>query len=148
MKARDIMTRNVVTIKPETTIEDIVKLMIAHHISGLPVIDDTGKLIGIVSEKDLILKEKGFPFSVMKVPSLIDSIVNLEHFAEEIAVARKRIAADVMTTEIISAHPDDNVGHIAWEMVQKKHNRIPILEDEKLVGIITRADIIRLFAKE
>jgi len=148
MKARDIMTRDVVTVKPDTTIEDTVKLMIAHHISGLPVLNDAGEMVGVVSEKDLILKEKGFPFSVMKVPSLIDRMVNLEHFVEEITLARKRIAADVMTTEIISAHPDDSIGHIAWQMVQKKHNRIPIIDNGKLVGIITRADIIRLFAKE
>jgi CBS domain-containing protein len=148
MKAKDIMTKNVVTVTPDTLIEDIVKLMINHRISGLPVVDEKGKVVGIVSEKDLILKERGFPFSVLKVPHLIDRLINLENFAEEIAEARKKTAADVMTTDVIYAQPDDTVGHVAWEMVQTNHNRIPVIEDGVLIGIITRADIIRIYAKE
>lgn len=148
MKAKDIMTKNVVTVTPDTLIEDIVKLMIKHHISGLPVVDDSGKMVGIVSEKDLILKERGFPFSVLRVPGLVDRLISLDDFTEEVAEVRKKTAAAVMTTDIITAHPDDNVGHVAWEMVQTNHNRIPVVEDGVLVGIITRADIVRLYAKE
>ncbi|HSL28405.1 MAG TPA: CBS domain-containing protein [Anaerolineales bacterium] len=148
MRVDEIMTRDVVTIGVGTTVEEIVRLLTEHRIGGLPVIDDQQRVIGIVTESDLFLKEKGMPFSAVKVPMLFRRWVEPDRITEIYEDARHHTAADVMTSAVICVNVDDTVGHTAWLMAQRNIKRVPVLREGKLAGIVTRADILQLLAKE
>jgi len=142
------MTGHVISVTPDTTVEAIARLLTEHHISGVPVVDDANHVVGIVSESDLFLKEKGIPFSTVKLPALFRQWVDPARLAEIYEGARQHTAADVMTREVICVDAEDDVGHVAWLMAQRNLNRVPVFARCVLVGIITRADIIRLLARE
>jgi CBS domain-containing protein len=148
MKAQDIMTRDVISIRADTTVNEIARLLSEHRIGGLPVVDEGNRVIGMVSESDLFLKEKGMPFSAVKVPTLFKNWVDPDRLTEIYEGARHHTAADVMTTEVYCVDVEDTVGHAAWLMAQRNVKRVPVLQSGKLAGIITRADIIRLLARD
>jgi CBS-domain-containing membrane protein len=148
MKARDIMTRDVIRIHVDTAVDEIARLLSDHRIGGLPVVDDEDRVIGIVSESDLFLKEKGMPFSAVKMPTLFKRWVDPDRLTEIYEGARHHTAADVMTTDVVCVDIDDTIGHAAWLMAQRNIKRVPVLQNGTLAGIITRADIIRLLAKD
>lgn len=147
MKAYRVMTKDVITVRPDTTVEEIAHLLSTHRISAVPVVDDDHRVIGIVSESDLFLKEKGIPFSAVKLPALFKQWVEPSRLAEIYEGARHHTAADVMTSQVVCVDANDDIGHVAWLMAQRNLKRVPVLRDGKLVGIITRADLIRLLAK-
>ena len=115
MLAKDIMTREVTTVKPELTIHELAKTFAQHHISGAPVVDENGKVTGVVSDGD-ILSKKG-----------------------------ERVSS-LMNSQIISVNEDVSVEHVAELMIANKIKRVPVLDGEKLVGIVSRGDIIRAIA--
>jgi CBS domain-containing protein len=148
MKAQDIMTREVVKLRKDTTVEEIARLLSKHRIGGMPVVDEDGRVIGIVCESDLFLKEKGLPFSAVKVPVLFKRWVDSDRLAEIYEEARHHTAADVMTSDMVCVDVEDTMSHVAWLMAQRNIKRVPVLRDGVLAGIITRSDIIRLLARE
>ena len=148
MKAKDIMTRDVITVRPTTTVEDIAHLLTKHRIGGVPVVDDERRVVGIVTERDLFLTENGIPFSAVKLPELFKDWVDPGKLVEIYASARHHKAVEVMTPNPIFVGPEDKVDLIAWKMARYDLKRVPVLEDGLLVGFITRADIIQLLAKE
>jgi CBS-domain-containing membrane protein len=148
MKAQDIMTRDVISIRADTTVNEIARLLGEHRIGGLPVVDEENRVIGMVSESDLFLKEKGMPFSAVKMPTLFKRLVDPDRLTEIYEGARHHTAADVMTTEIHCVDVEDGIGHVTWLMAQRNVKRVPVLQNGKLAGIITRADIIRLLARD
>lgn len=148
MRVKEIMTREVVTITADTTVDEIARLLTEHRFGGLPVIDDKHRVIGMVTESDLFLKEKGMPFSAVKMPTLFKRWVDPDRLTEIYEEARHHNAADVMTRQVICVDADDTVGHAAWLMAQNGLKRIPVLQDGVLTGIITRADVIRLLARD
>lgn len=148
MKAKEIMNRNVVSVRADMTVAEVARLLSERRIGGLPVVDDEKRVIGIVCESDLFLKEKGLPFSAIKIPTLFKRWVDPERLAEIYEGARHHTAADVMTTDVVCVDVDDTVGHVALLMAQRNIKRVPVLQNGSLVGIITRADIIRLLARD
>jgi CBS domain-containing protein len=148
MKVQDIMTREVIKIREDTTVEEIARLLSEHHIGGMPVVDEDDRVIGIVCESDLFLKEKGLPFSAVKVPVLFKRWVDPDRLAEIYEEARHHTAADVMTGDVVCVDAGDTMSHAAWLMAQNNIKRVPVLRDGFLTGIITRSDIIRLLARE
>lgn len=148
MKVHDIMIRDVISICVDTTVDEIAKVLNEHRIGGAPVVDKEKRVIGIVCESDLFLREKGLPFSAVKIPTLFKRWVDPDRLAEIYEGARHHTAADVMTTNVVCVDVDDTVGHAALLMAQRNIKRIPVLQDGILVGIITRTDIIRLLARD
>ncbi len=146
MKARDVMITDPVTVKPDTPVDEVARLLVERRISGLPVVSDEGVLIGIVTETDLFLKEKGVPFSMVKLPSLFNEWVKPERLQQLYANARKYTAADIMTQSVITATPDTEVCQIAEWMMHHRIKRVPVVEGGRLVGIVTRHDLIRRLA--
>ncbi len=140
MLAKDIMTKDVVTTKKDTPIEEIAKLMLKNRISGIPVVDNANHIIGIVSESDLIYKVK--PMS----PSL-SYWQSPEKFEKEYWKITATNAEEIMTTDVITADEEQTVEELATLMIEKHIKRIPIAKSQKLVGIISRADVIKAILK-
>ncbi len=144
MKARDIMTTEVITVKPDERVENVARLMVERKISGIPVVDEEGSLLGIVSEKDLMVKSQdlNIPFYV----TLFDSIIFLENPTKFSKALRKFIgveARDIMTTKVFSVKEDADTTEIANLMAKRNINRVPVVRNNKLVGIVSRNDILK-----
>lgn len=144
MLAKEIMTRDVITVSPDASVEEVIKVLSEKGISGLPVTDQTGRLVGVVSEGDLLVRTKQLHFpSYLQFLAGVIYLESLKRFEEEIRKAVAVKVKDIMTEEVVTASPDTSVTELATLMTEKGINRIPILEDKKLVGIVSRADIIR-----
>ena len=144
LKAKDIMTRNVTTVRAATTIEDLARTLMEHKISGAPVVDDNGDLIGIVTENDLISRDKRL--HIPTVMRLFDAFIVLES-QSKIEKEIKRMTAitvnDIYTKEVITATEDTPVQDIATIMSEKKVHLIPVVEGKKIIGIIGKIDLIK-----
>ena len=144
LKAKDIMTRNVTTVRAATTIEDLARTLMEHKISGAPVVDDNGDLIGIVTENDLISRDKRL--HIPTVMRLFDAFIVLES-QSKIEKEIKRMTAitvnDIYIKEVITATEDTPVQDIATIMSEKKVHLIPVVEGKKIIGIIGKIDLIK-----
>ncbi|MBE0465700.1 MAG: CBS domain-containing protein [Candidatus Desulforudis sp.] len=143
--ARDIMTTEVITVHPDDDVEKVARLLLEHHISGLPVVDHGGKLVGVVSEGDLVFREKKVrtPFYVV----IFDSPIYLEkpqRFIEDVKRTVAQKVGELMSTKLYTVGPEASVENVATIMVERGINRVPVVDaDNMLVGIISRQDIIR-----
>jgi len=146
--AKEIMTKNVYTVTSEMTIERLARILINHKISGVPVLDDNGKLIGIVTEDDLISQKKRL--HIPTIINLFDSLIYLEnpkHLEEDI----KRMAAvkvgDICTRNVVTIKEDASLEEIATIMSEKGIHHLPVVKGDKLLGIVGKADIVKAIAK-
>ncbi len=146
MKASQIMTTDVSVVHIDTTVEEVARILTTRRISSVPVIDDDQHILGLVSEDDLFLKEKGIPFSAVKAPTLFRKWADSQQVDEIYAAARRHTAADVMTPGVMCVEADDDVGKVTLLMVQQNLHRVPVVCRGKLVGIISRIDLIRMLA--
>lgn len=144
MLAKDIMTTNVVLVNEDTTIDEVSRIFVEKNISGVPVVNQYNKLVGIISEGDLVYKQK--PVKPPMFINLFDGLfpVDRKGFQEDM----KRIAAyrvgDLMSKPPVYAYEDTPVGEIASLIIDKKINRVPIVNEvQEVVGIITRHDVVR-----
>ncbi|MFW5993666.1 MAG: CBS domain-containing protein [Halanaerobiaceae bacterium] len=145
--AKDIMTKEVITVDPETSVEEAAELMSQYNVSGLPVLDN-GKLVGIVTEKDLIVKDKKLHFP--EYINLIGGIIYLESYKKFQEEFKKYIAVkvkDLMTKNVETISPDTPESEIAEIMSKEEVNRVPVLAGDELVGIVTRGDLIKNMSK-
>lgn len=141
MKARDVMAFPVVTVKPSSSIEEVAKMFVQRRISGAPVVDDAGKLVGVISEGDLMYRseigtERPHPYWYLEY-------AGAEHLAAEYVKARARKAADVMTRKVVTASPDASLNDVAALLENNSIKRIPIVQNGELVGIVSRANLIQ-----
>ena len=135
MKARDIMTTGVVSVSPAANIHKAIALMLANDISGLPVVDDTGSICGMLTEGDLLSRREIKPI----VRSSEEQALDLERYVQ----GNGWSVGDVMSPTVISAEPQSEVADLADIMRRRKIKRIPIIEDGKPVGIVSRRDVLR-----
>ena len=148
LRVRDIMQSNVVTVGPDTTVRDLADILAENKVSGVPVIDEARRVVGMVSEADVILQDADlhFPYYVQ----FLDGIIYLESvkkFRDRFRKAFGASVADIMSTEVITISPDASVREAATLMADNKVNRLPVTEDLALVGIVTRGDIVRAIAE-
>jgi CBS domain-containing protein len=154
MKVKDVMTGETVVLSPEETIAEAVEKFAKHRISGCPVIDDQGRIIGMMTETDILESLKThYKELKMKVPP--ETIIGISFV--EIAKKREAMKAfedisttpvkDVMTRSVTTAEPEDELEDVIQMMVKNDVNRVPITDKGVLVGIVTRGDIIRSVQK-
>jgi CBS domain-containing protein len=144
MRAHQIMTRSVTSVSPETDHATAAKLMLQRRISGLPVVDDNGTLAGIVSEGDLLRRsEIG---TQQKRPRWLQYLLSPSRAASDFVHERGRKVKDVMTPDPITASEDTPLAELVSLMERNGVKRLPVLRDTKLVGIITRANLIQAMA--
>ena len=146
MNAGDVMTAEVVTVAPETPVPQIVGLLLSRGISGVPVVDAEGALVGVVSEGDLLHRvELGTEKRRGGWRAFFTGTATL---AEEYVRSHGAVASDVMTRQVVSVTPATPLGEIADLMAEKRIKRVPVLDGGKLVGIVSRANLLRAFASQ
>ncbi|MEW9121234.1 MAG: CBS domain-containing protein [Thermotaleaceae bacterium] len=145
MKAKEIMNQAVVTVTEEMTVDETAKILLENKISGVPVVNEKNQVVGIVSETDLIYREKNIHLpsfiSVLEGVIFLESTKELEYQVKKMAAYRVK---DVMTKKVITVNEDLELEKIVDLILEKKINRIPVVDKEhRLIGIITRSDILR-----
>ncbi len=143
MKVRDVMSRNVISVPAEMQLRELAALLTEHQISGAPVTDTVGNVIGVVSEADVLMKQVGRR-AARRHP--LDWIFG-SHDAEEL---RRRVATSVgeaMTRPAVTVDADRSLREAAALMVDSKVNRLPVLEGSQMAGIVTRADLVRAYLR-
>jgi CBS domain-containing protein len=141
MQAKDVMTKDIVTVKEDTTIEEIVSLMVKNQISGVPVVDDKNCLVGIVTEHDLLYKKK-LPMSISWIYQY-GSYASTE-LAEERRKVQARIASEIMTGKVVSVDEQTPLVTIIHLMIDKGIKRVPVTKDRELVGTVSKADVLKV----
>jgi len=144
MKATDVMVFNVITVDVNATVGDTAAILLNNHISGAPVVDEKGGLVGIVSEGDLMRRpEIG---TARQHSWWLDLISTKWASASEYIKSHSRKVSDVMTRDVITAKPDTPLGNIAALLERNRIKRVPIVEGSKLVGLVSRANILQALA--
>jgi CBS domain-containing protein len=144
MKIRDVMTREVVTVGPETPLREVAGMLAERGISGVPVVDGEGSVLGVVSEGDILFKETDR--TARKGHGLLGWLLD-PYGAEGELKLEARTAREAMSTPPLMIEPDRPVAAAASTMIELGVNRLPVVDRGKLVGIVTRADLVRAFAR-
>ena len=147
MKVNEIMTQPVITIGEDTALQEAANIMLQHRIGGIPVVDKNGNLVGIVTETDFTAKERCVPFSLFRAPQLFGTWLGND--AETLYTKAGSIRArEVMTTNVITVHENDSIERVLELILKYDINRIPVLSDGKLVGIVARRDLLRIMKNQ
>lgn len=143
-KAQDIMTKNVVTVSPETTVTELARLLASHTIGGAPVVDGSSNLLGVVTESDLIDQTK--KIHIPTVVAILDSLIFLERpdkMEKEIRKFAGSTVADIYTKNPVTVTEDTLLEEIATIMSEKNVHTLPVMRGDTLVGVIGKGDIIK-----
>ncbi len=144
MRAHQIMTRKVISVKPDTTVADAANIMLQQHISGLPVVSETGKLVGIISEGDFIRRaEIG---TQRKRGRWLKILVGPGRAATDFVHEQGRRVSEIMSPELLTLTEDATLEEIVKEMEKNHVKRLPVLRRDQLVGIVTRANLLQAVA--
>ena len=144
MLARDVMTTEVITVHQEEKLKEVARILMDNKISGLPVVDDAHHVVGIISEKDMVVTagQLQIPFYI----TLFDGIIFLENpkkFQEKLKRFTASKVKEVMSTEVIFVEEDTPLDDVISILQKHKINRLPVLRNDKLVGIISKNDILK-----
>jgi CBS domain-containing protein len=143
MNVHDLMTRAVITARRETSLKEVATLLAQRGISGLPVVDDNGRVLGVVSEGDILFKERG-PLERKGMLARLSRTAGADHQPKFEA----QTAGQAMTAPAETIAPWRSVAAAAAQMLEAGVNRLPVVDDEgRLVGIVTRADLVRAFVR-
>jgi len=141
LSARDLMTRDVLTAPPTTPVNILAQMLAQHGISAVPIVDEVAQVLGIVTEADLLRRlasaedpKKGWLAQVMS---------SQDRQAERYARTHGRIAGDIMTTDVVSVDEEASAAHIAHLLEEKGVKRVPVLRQGRLIGLVSRADLLR-----
>jgi len=148
IKAKDIMTSNVVTLKKEMGVKEAAEILLDKGIGGAPVVDDEGNVVGMVTESDLIMEDVKLHFPTFI--HLLSGIIYLESikaFEEKLKKAAAVKVEDVMSKKVISVTEDTSIEDIATLMIEKGISRVPVVREGKLVGLVSKRDIVRTIAQ-
>ena len=144
LTAADIMSKQVISATPETNVRELAEILVINHISGVPVLDRSGALVGVVSQSDLVAQNKA-PH-VPKAFSLFDWVIYLEsmdRLEEELQKISADRAGDIMTREVVTVGPDATLEEVATIMTEKHVHTLPVLEGGRVVGVIGKLDVVR-----
>ena len=149
MNAKEIMSKEVITVFPESSIEELAKLLTGNNISGVPVVDKDKKVIGIVTEKDILYKgtEPRFP-PVAEILGAHVFLGSVKKYNTQLKKVLATSVAELMTEDVITTNEDDDIKKIVELMINNNINRLPVLDSEnRLCGIISRTDIVKYMSK-
>ena len=144
LRVKDIMQTDVITVSQETEIVRATKILLENRINGLPVLDASGKLVGILCQSDLVAQQKKFP-----IPSLftfLDGVIattSMKQIEKEVQKIAATTVADAMTPDPVAVDPETDIETVATLMVDKNFHTVPVLDSGRLVGIVGKEDILR-----
>lgn len=145
MKVSDIMTRRVISVRPETRVGEIARIFREHQLSGIPVVNEEDELVGIITELDLITRHARpqmpdfLPLLGVYVP------LNREKYRESLRRITGVAAQDIMTKPVTTVDPDASIEDLATMMVSNRANPLPVVDDDgRMIGIVSRTDILRV----
>jgi CBS-domain-containing membrane protein len=144
IKAKDIMTRELVTVEPETEIAQAAKILLQEGINGVPVVDKSGTLKGIICQSDLIAQQKRFPLP--SVFTLLDGFIPLsstKHYEKEVQKIAATTVADAMTSNPITVQSETSIEELASLMVDKNLHTLPVVDQGELVGVVGKEDVLK-----
>ena len=146
MQIKDVMTKEVITVSPQMGVHKLAELFVEKDISGAPVVDDSGKLLGIVQEEGVIFQDKK-----VHLPTFVHILggfiaLGIQRFEEEMKKITANTVSKIMEKDIITVSPDMTIEDLATLMIEKGVYYYPVTEGEKLVGVITKKDIVRAIA--
>jgi CBS domain-containing protein len=144
MKAAEVMVRNVITIGPDATIGEVADLLVTHRISAMPVVDGNGKIVGVVSEGDLLRRAEAG--TDLKRSHWLEWMMPGQTLAAEFVKSHSRRVSDVMTRKVIAVTPDTPLNELATTLEKNGIKRVPVVENGKLVGIVSRSNLVQALA--
>lgn len=149
LTAKDIMTKNVITVTPDTSLKKLASLLVENEISGVPVVDDSGALFGIVTENDLISQNKRL--HIPTVVSFLDAAIYLESskkFEQEVKRLTATEVKEICTRKVVTISEDVSVIDIATIMAEKKVQLLPVVKAGKVIGIVGKRDMVKAVAQQ
>jgi CBS-domain-containing membrane protein len=144
LKAKDIMAREVITISPDTRTIDAARVLLDKRINGVPVVDGSGRLVGILCQSDLVAQQK--KLSLPSFFNLLDGFIPLgpsKNWEQEVQRIGASTVAQAMTANPVTVNPETSLDELASLMVDKKFHTLPVIDQGKLVGVIGKEDILR-----
>jgi CBS domain-containing protein len=151
LTVRDIMDADPVTVSPTDDVETVVRLLRTHELPGVPVVNEGGRCVGIVTEADLVLADEEGDLHIPHYIELFGGVVFLEplhRFEERLKKAFASTVADLMTEDPVTIEPDASVAEAGRLIVRRGHNRLPVVEHGRLVGVVTRVDVLEALTRE
>jgi CBS domain-containing protein len=151
VRVGDIMDPDPLTVQPHTPVEDVLRLMGEHNVPGLPVVNESGRCVGIITEADLVLAGEEGDLHLPHYVQLFGGFLFLErlsHFEERLRKAAAAKARDLMTEDPDTISPHADVREAARKVSEGGHRRLPVVEGDRLVGIVSRADILHALARD
>jgi CBS domain-containing protein len=142
MKVRDVMTSVVITVEPATTFKETAERLLDYGVSGLPVVAAGGRLVGLVTEADLMSKEAFASRTRRPLEAVVELLTGERRW---VGKANGLTAGEIMTTDLVTARPDEDVRTAARRMLERGVKRLPVVEGDRLVGIVSRHDLLRVF---
>jgi len=149
MKVREIMSSHALFVSPETRVGAVARLMVDNGISSVPVVDAVGKVAGMVTQSDLVVRNANIHFP--RFLQFLDARIYVEgpkHFEEEARRMLGTTAADLMTSPCVVVDVDDEIEQAATLMMEKHIHALPVMEKGRLAGIVSQSDMVRLIARE
>ncbi len=144
------MNPDAISAHPGDDVESLLRLMREHELPGVPVVDDEGQLVGIVTEADLVIRDEQADLHLPHHIDLWGGVIFLEpikHYEERLRHAFAATVADMMTPNPVTVGPDDSIRHAARLIAQRRHNRLPVVDEHgKLLGVVTRVDVLEALA--
>jgi len=142
----DIMDREPATVSPDDDVRSVIEVLQTHDLPGVPVVDETKKVVGIITDSDLVISDENADFHLPHYVNIMGAVVFLEstkHFEERAQKAFAATASEMMTADPYTVGPDEPAEHAGKLISEKKHNRLPVVDDEgRLVGVVTRVDVL------
>ncbi|MFP4213527.1 MAG: CBS domain-containing protein [Desulfohalobiaceae bacterium] len=144
----EIMSRDVITVSPETKITEAAALLLERHVNGLPVVDQDNKLVGIICQSDIISQQKKLPLPTMF--TLLDGIIPLSSYSlleKEVQKMSATTVQQAMTPDPVSISQEADLEEVAETMVRKNYHTIPVVQDGKLIGVVGKEDVLKTLIK-
>jgi CBS domain-containing protein len=151
LTVRDVMETDVPVVYETDTTERVVQVLKEHELPGVPVVNEGGRCVGIITEEDLILSGENEDLHLPHYFQLFGGFVFLEslsHFEDRLRKAVAATAKDMMTADPVTVEPDTTVEAAARVIARRKHNRLPVVEHGRLVGVVTRLDVLEALTRE
>jgi len=147
----DIMDADTPTVSPEDTVESVLRTMRENELTGVPVVNSGGRCVGIITEADLVMTGEDADLHLPHYFQLFGGLVFLEplsHFEERLRKATAALARDLMTEDPVTIEPSATVEEAARTIARKRHNRLPVVEHGRLVGVVTRVDVLEALTNQ